>query len=110
MSTFPSVSDHSHIVLYTDEQVTCVPNRGFKFESKWFREPNLREVVEQRWMELSSSSLVDRLYEVSVCLQKWGRGLNVNFRKELQSCNAKLEQLRGRHSEDDIAEFDEFQV
>lgn len=77
------------------------------FENKWFREPGLREVVENCWSGSSHLMLVDRLLEVLVSLQHWGRSLTLIYRKEVQHCTTKLEQLRGYSSEAAVAEFEE---
>lgn len=102
------ISDHSPILLHT---VASSPdrypsNKFFRFENKWFHESPLADVVMDSWNGASSLNLPDRLSEVAVKLNYWGRNLVANQRKEIKECRQKLSFLREHATPENSFDFD----
>lgn len=65
--------------MQTDDQMVFKGSKRFFFENKWFREPDLLQVVEGSWVGSDMILLRNRLIEMATSLQDWVSSVIENF-------------------------------
>lgn len=74
----------------------------FKFENSWLLEEGLDAIVMESWARASSGDILDKLYDCSQDLDRWGRSLKVRFTRDISKCKKEIEQLLYNHDPGDI--------
>ncbi|XP_075480655.1 uncharacterized protein LOC142521325 [Primulina tabacum] len=85
------ISDHSPILLTTENKILSGKRRGFRFKNKWLHEPGLSEVVRESWVNSSSTRLTDKLQYTADNLQRWGRKVSREFQEKIDRCKNKID-------------------
>lgn len=97
-----SISDHSPILLQTEgEEVRLTPRR-FKFENKWCREVELKEVMMTGWDKDNGTDVIGKLQNCAKELEDWGRRISRPMRGEIKRCNQQLLELRDKSDDQSI--------
>lgn len=101
-----AISDHSPLLLKTIQLETLIQKRKFRFENKWLREPDFKELVQNSWDAGSSQDLLPRLEMCSELLSSWGKQRFTAFKRSINQYKQKLEQLRNYSDPDSVEEYD----
>ncbi|KAK2365796.1 hypothetical protein QL285_079253 [Trifolium repens] len=100
-----SHSDHNPILLQGVVPSTTRPNRPFRFENSWLKEPDLEDTVREGWIEAGTMDIMDRVDHCSHKLQRWGRRKRTRFKLDIEASKKEMENLRGMGEVEDIVRF-----
>lgn len=111
MSLFPNItlrnihapiSDHSPILLNTEDSFEPRKHRRFRFENKWLKEPDLPNVVRDCWKNLEGINILERLTATSESLMVWAQHIEAEFRRNKRDCERNIERLQSAEDENSI--------
>lgn len=97
-----STSDHSPILLETQEAHKVECKKPFRFENAWLREPLCYQLVEDVWTSNSQSSFYEKLTLCSDVLSIWGKEITDNFKGRISQTKKILKTLKGRRDDASI--------
>ncbi|KAM7258712.1 hypothetical protein ACFE04_014453 [Oxalis oulophora] len=83
-------SDHSPILITSEQDFQRWRRHRFRFENSWFLEPNLFPVIATAWSSHSLQDIVYRLSTSSTALQQWSRARRIDAGNIQKSLEAKL--------------------
>ncbi|XP_073060294.1 uncharacterized protein [Primulina eburnea] len=101
-----AISDHSPLLLRTIQPEIFLQKRKFRFENKWLRELDFKELVYNSWDAGSCQDLLPRLERCSELLSNWGKQCFAFFKRSINQYKQKLEQLRHYSDPDSVEEYD----
>jgi hypothetical protein len=88
-------SDHRPILLDTEAQQVQLNNHKGprRFEAKWLREPQFREVVEHAWGEVGhqSGGVLGKLNKVHAIMHAWNDSVLKQPKKKIRQSQRELE-------------------
>ncbi|XP_024632946.1 uncharacterized protein [Medicago truncatula] len=88
-------SDHSPILLCTEQKFYDFKKRQFRFENSWLVEPELDSVVHDGWFHDVNEPMITRLQHCTEELDQWGRSLRKRYKEDIQKCKDIIEELQG---------------
>uniref|UniRef100_A0A803NT91 Reverse transcriptase n=1 Tax=Cannabis sativa TaxID=3483 RepID=A0A803NT91_CANSA len=88
-----SSSDHYPIFLEPELNHCYPPNRKFKFENAWLKEPMCFEIVRDCWESGSDDSLPSKLARCADKLSIWGKEVTENFKVRISRCKKETQRL-----------------
>uniref|UniRef100_A0A803PZM9 Reverse transcriptase n=1 Tax=Cannabis sativa TaxID=3483 RepID=A0A803PZM9_CANSA len=84
--------DHNHIFLEFMVPEKFIPNRHFRFENAWLKEPVCLEM--DCWTVSSRMSTVEKITLCVDKLSKWGSNVTGNFKLRINKCQNELKKLK----------------
>ncbi|XP_060965512.1 uncharacterized protein LOC133034440 [Cannabis sativa] len=102
-----SSSDHSPIFLEVVAPDVFIPNRQFRFENAWLKEPMCFEIVKDCWNVPNHVSVAEK---ISLCAEKlstWGKNVTGNFKLRIKKCRNELNQLKNKRDTLSVQRYSE---
>lgn len=91
-----STSDHSPILLETQDAHKVEYKKPFRFKNAWLCESLCYQLVEDVWLNNSQSSFYEKLSICSNVLSTWGKEITGNFKGKINQSKKILKTLKGR--------------
>ncbi|KAH7857206.1 hypothetical protein Vadar_010174 [Vaccinium darrowii] len=90
-------SDHAALLLDTDPPV-AKGLRQFRFDSRWYKDPDTHEVVRQGWKSIArGSKIFEVFHKIKSCrqnLRSWSKQKGFNARRKINELQERLELIR----------------
>ncbi|KAM6549548.1 hypothetical protein CsatB_021224 [Cannabis sativa] len=89
-----SSSDHCPLWLETEVKQVFHPNKKFKFENAWLKEPMCYEIVKNSWNLGAANLISEKLNQCAISLGEWGKEVTGNFKLRIRKCKKELKALK----------------
>ena len=66
-----------------------------------------RQIVRDKWLDISSVSLQDKIKCCSTALAEWGKDITCNFKERIRHFNRILKNLKGCRDEESVRQYEE---
>uniref|UniRef100_A0A803PF19 Reverse transcriptase domain-containing protein n=1 Tax=Cannabis sativa TaxID=3483 RepID=A0A803PF19_CANSA len=102
-----SPSDHNPILLEFVLPEKVIPNRRFRFENAWLKEPMCLEIVKDCWNDTGRISVAGKIALCAEKLSKWGSNITGNFKLRINKCKTELKRLKNHRDDLSVQRYSE---
>ncbi|XP_060969488.1 uncharacterized protein LOC133036771 [Cannabis sativa] len=102
-----SSSDHCPLLLEPVVVHNGVPNRKFKMENAWFKEPVCLEIIRDCWQLAREANFSEKLLLCADKLSVWGKEVTGNFKVKIRRYKSELKNLKSKRDSDSVQRYSE---